>query len=65
MWIHEIFKAQAAKRGGVVRRKKSDVEKFSSMGELLTEVKRRGFHMIETGDQVVILCNKGALIIHA
>ena len=63
-WIKQIFQAQQVAKGGVVRRKKPDVESYASMSQLITEVKRRGFHLVEVGDQLVIFCNKGVLKIH-
>jgi len=64
-WISQIFEADAASNGGVVRRSKKDVEKFSSMAELIDEAKKQGYHVIETGGQVVILCHAGEIVIHA
>ena len=58
-WINQIFKAGQVSKGNLVRRQKKDVRRFASMAELETEVERRGFHMIETGDQVVVICNSG------
>jgi hypothetical protein len=31
---------------------------------LVGEARHRGFHVIETGDQIVILCNGGVLKVH-
>ena len=58
-WVSQIFNAQAARNGGVVRRKISSVIRFASEPELIAEVQRRGFHMVVSGDQYVILCNTG------
>lgn len=63
-WIKQIFDAQAVEQGKPIRRKRSDVEKYGHFSDLLDEVKRRGFHLIETGDQYVILCNEGSITIH-
>jgi hypothetical protein len=63
-WLEQVFDAQQAQVGGVVRRALRDVERFSSMAELVDEARRRRFHVIETGDQVVILCHEGELAIH-
>lgn len=63
-WIAQIFDSYAASHGGVVRRSKKDVEKFASLAEVISAATRRGFHVIETGGQIVILCHKGALTIH-
>jgi hypothetical protein len=63
-WIDQMFEA-AASAGGVVRRSKDDVEKYGGgQQQLLAEVRRRDFHLVETGEQYVVLCHKGQLIIH-
>ncbi len=64
-WISQIFRADVASNGGVVRRSKKDVEKFSSMAELIGEAKKQSYHVIETGGQVVVLCHAGEVVIHA
>ena len=58
-WIKQIFKAQAVKNGGIVRRKVDNVKKYATVKELKAEVKRRKFHMLQTGDQYLIICNPG------
>jgi hypothetical protein len=60
-WIDQIFDAQQVAKGGVVRRQRSDVDRLGPLDDLVAEVKRRGFHMVQIGDQLVILCNKGDL----
>jgi hypothetical protein len=44
-----------------VRRKKTSVERYATREELIAAVKKRKFHLIETGDQYVIVCNTGAV----
>ena len=63
-FINQIFEAQAVKKGGIVRRKKESVEKFASLQYLIQEVKQRGFHLIESGDQDIIICNSGNFKLH-
>jgi hypothetical protein len=63
-WINQIFEAQAVEKGDLVRRNKEDVHNLGGFENLHFAVLERGFHMIETGTQYVIICNKGALIIH-
>ncbi len=58
-WINQIFKAGQVSKGNLVRRQKKDVRRLASMADLEREVRRRGFHLIETGDQVVVICNAG------
>lgn len=57
-WLTSIFAAQAAARGGIVRRSVADVEKRIGRKALELEVRRRGFHMAECGGQFVIICDR-------
>jgi len=52
-----MFESETAKKGGVIRRKVSDINKYASVQLLVAEVKRRGFPMLETGGWFVIFCN--------
>ena len=58
-WLERIFEANSAQNGGVVRRSVADVNRFSSEAKLKEEATNRGFHLIQTGDQFVILCHPG------
>ena len=64
-WINQIFDCHAAHNGGVVRRQIASVIDYASIDMLRAEVLRRGYHMIESGDQFVIFCNEGDLKIVA
>jgi hypothetical protein len=63
-WIEQIFAAQIVQLEGIVRRKKADVHRHSSFAELLEYVRDEQFHLIETGDQYIAVCNPGVLKIH-
>lgn len=56
-----MFAAKIATVDGIVRRKKSSVAMHASREELIAAVKKRNFHLIETGDQFVVICNSGAV----
>lgn len=58
-WLAQIWNAQAAKNGGIVRRQVSSVKQFATVKELKQQVKARGFHMIRSGDQYLIFCHNG------
>lgn len=58
-YINRIFEADAAKNGGVVRRKISNIDKYASLKYLIEAVEEKGFHLIEAGDQYVIFCSQG------
>ena len=61
-WIEQIFEADQARTKGVVRRAIRNVEIYGwGVGNFVEEVRKRGYHVIETGDQLVIFCHEGAL----
>lgn len=64
-WVEQIFSADAVAKGEVVRRNLADVIKYASVEELLAEVRSRNYHLIQTGDQLMIVCNSGVIQIHA
>jgi hypothetical protein len=63
-WIEQIFTADQAQNNGIVRRDAEEVRRQGREQELLDEVRRLRFHLIETGGQFVILCHQGSIIIH-
>ncbi len=58
-FTRKMFGAKAAQTGGIVRRSKRDVHREIGLPHLMAEVERRGFHLIESGDQYVIICHPG------
>lgn len=60
-WVENIFSAKIATEEGIVRRKKTTVQRYASKEDLIAAVKKRRFHLIETGDQYVIVCNSGGV----
>ena len=60
-WIDNIFAAKAARSGGVVRRSAKWVEREIGRKGFELVVRKRGFHMIECGGQLVVICNAGGL----
>ncbi|MDP5086047.1 MAG: hypothetical protein NWQ23_11545 [Yoonia sp.] len=63
-WCARIFDAKAARSGGIVRRAVRDVEREIGRAAFVTEVSRRGFHLVECGGQFIVICNPGQLIVH-
>jgi hypothetical protein len=57
-WIGHLFSSQAAREGGVIRRKVRDVERYVGRESFLEEMKRRGFPVVENAGQFVIFCNR-------
>jgi len=60
-WLMGLFSADEVRKGGIVRRRVRDVNKCSSLKDLKKEVGRRGFHLFRTGNQYIVVCNKGDL----
>ncbi len=61
LWLAQIFAAESASHGGLVRRRIADVERKIGRRRLELEVRRRGVHMIECAGQFVIICAPGEL----
>jgi hypothetical protein len=62
-WVDDIFAAAAANNGGVVRRSLASVNQYASVDEVVEGALQRGFHVIETGDQLVVLCHTGGMTV--
>jgi hypothetical protein len=58
-WIDQIFDRKQVAQGNAVRRALRDVQKYASLDQLIEEVKARDFHLVQVGEQVIVLCNKG------
>ena len=58
-WIDQMFSAQCVREGGLIRRSIYWVHKIASYELLIREVRRRGFRLVEVGNQYVVLCNTG------
>ena len=57
-WLRNVFSAKAVGRGGVIHRSACDVEQVVGRDAFLREVRRRGFTLVENGDQLVVFCNR-------
>ncbi|OSQ49321.1 hypothetical protein [Marivita geojedonensis] len=57
-WLRNVFSAKAVGRGGVIHRSARDVERIVGRDAFLREVQRRGFTLVENGDQLVVFCNR-------
>ena len=58
-WLAEIFSAKSVLNGGVVRRARRWVEAEIGMELFEKAVRARGFHLIEAGTQLVVICHSG------
>lgn len=61
LWIDQLFSAKAVQSGGVVRRNKTWVAREIGRARFEDEVRQRGFHLIETTQQLVVICNQGQI----
>ena len=56
-WIGHIFSARAA-QGGVVRRSIAWVDHEIGRERFISEVRRRGFHLLASSNQFIVICNR-------
>ncbi len=56
--------AQAVSKHNVIRRKKKSVDQFASYKLLLEYCRLRGFHLVETGEQYIVICNDAFFRLH-
>ncbi|SFD52706.1 hypothetical protein [Roseivivax sediminis] len=63
-WLQQLFAAKAVDRGGVVRRAVRDVERMVGRDRFIEAVAERGFHLVESGGQFVVICNAGRMQVH-
>jgi hypothetical protein len=60
-WLGQIFAAKFATSGGVVRRSKLWVQTEIGLERFELAVRARGFHLIEAGSQLVVICHSGPI----
>ena len=58
LWLRQLFSAQAARDGGVVRRQVRDVVRIVGRAVFERDLRRRGFRAVENSGQIVIFCNR-------
>lgn len=58
-WLTQVFAAGQASQDGVVRRSIATVLQYSSEDQLVREARSRGFHVLKTSTQYIVLCNEG------
>ncbi|MEL7100102.1 MAG: hypothetical protein AAGM84_14855 [Pseudomonadota bacterium] len=56
-YLADMFGAQAVARGGVIRRKARDIDRYVGRGPFIAELERRGYRAVENAGQIVIFCN--------
>ncbi len=60
-WVSQLFSSKSARNGAVVRRSRRWVEREVGREAFEREVRRRGYHLIETGDQMIVVCHAGPI----
>lgn len=60
-WVEQWFGSDAAKDGGVIRRQRRHVEKHASLDMVEKECRKRSWHLLLVGDQVVVICGRGSI----
>lgn len=58
-WLAQIFAAKAVAAGGVIRRNRHWVDREIGFERFEREVRQRGFHLLETADQLIVVCHSG------
>lgn len=60
-WIEQLFSTKAARKGAVVRRSIAWVHREVGRTQFEAEIRKRGYHLIETADQLVVVCHNGPI----
>lgn len=61
-WIAQIFSAKSA-AGGVVRRSIAWVDREVGRDRFVAEVRARGFHLVASRSQFIIVCSRDPVTI--
>ena len=62
-YIADVFSAQSAQKGGVVRRRIVDVERIAGRDPFLAYCRAHGFRVIENNGHFIVLCNRAPISI--
>ncbi len=60
-WIAQLFSSRSARTGAVVRRSVAWVEREVAHAAFQNEVRRRGYHLIRTANQYIVICHNGPI----
>ena len=63
-WLDQVFLVKAVEKAGVVRRNSTWVSKEIDRVLFVGEVRRRGFHLLEIGDQLIVICHSDPVRMH-
>lgn len=62
-WLNQVFSAKAVLSGGVVRRSRKWVDAEIGFATFEQAVRARGYHLLEAGDQLVVICHSGPVFL--
>ncbi|SLN60105.1 hypothetical protein PEL8287_03258 [Roseovarius litorisediminis] len=62
-WISQIFSAKAVQKGAVIRRSMAWIDREVGRDRFIGEVRRRGFRLVQTADQFIVICHSGSISI--
>ena len=57
-YLTDMFTSRVAAEGGVVRRRRRDIERYVGQDRFLAELQRRGYRAIENAGHVIVFCNQ-------
>ena len=60
-WIDQIFGSKSARRGAVVRRSIAWVDREIGLERFFDDVRRRGYRLLRTADQFIVICHRGPI----
>lgn len=64
-WVDQMFESSdQVRRGGVVRRSVTDVERLGVLPEIIVRARRNGMHVVATGGNILLLCHEGTFTVH-
>lgn len=61
-WLDQVFSAKAVTSQGVIRRSRDWVATEIGLDRFEQAVRDRGFHLVEAGRQLVVICHSGPVI---
>ncbi len=63
-WIENWFSAQSANTGFLIRRNLEEVHLHATREELTADVRRRRWHLLQIGEQYIVICNAEPVVMH-
>jgi hypothetical protein len=60
-WLDQMFSAKAVAKGAVIRRSMCWVHREIGYYRFEAELRRRGYRLIRTADQYVVICHSGPI----